>query len=456
VPNGVYHKTDSLEEEEKTLLDFQILAHTPHACDRSYQHTNFKACRVDKPNWVRQLKSGVLTTAAESMHATRTWVKKDDEWRVRFCDMPGLNPLDPYYSENELKSTTWEIHRCKRFKSCPKIPFALRGVKVRARRVRVHTSAGEQNSAREYCSLDAMRCGAFGYLMVNDCARAVSATKCVVDRWVLPLVGIVFGGDDNADSELLLRNLRQHCEYAFMGEIDGLKDAVLFSKMRETLLDSYDSTNKNKLELVSQMANGLLFAVFGVGVANDKDTKRGLQHTSSDESPHKIYVQQATCARYIAEKLGENEQKIKISNGGKKFSYVLSDDRYITPGSSLYLFSKRVSVFVPIRWLMQCVIWAKDSLEGQGGVHPRWVTQVMGGGIVEAKEIESCNNWIVGHGNRPTTSITLKQRLLTANAIFVESGTTDNQVWSQNEIASDITGAISPKAGWALTREQRM
>ena len=144
----------------------------------------------------------------------------------------------------------------------------------------------------------------------------------------------------------------------------------------------------------------------------------------------KIYVQQATCASYIAEKLVENERK--ISDGGKTFSYVLNDDRYITPGSSLYLFSKRVSVFVPIRWLMQCVIWAKDS-EDEGGVHAGWVTQVIGGRIAEAKEREQCQNWIDGHGDIHQTSITLKKRLLTVNTIFVESGTTDNQVWSQME-----------------------
>lgn len=359
MPNGVYHRTDWLEEEEKTLLDFQILAHSPHACDLTYQHTNFKACSVEKPTWVLLFKSGAQTIAAESMNATRTWVEKEGEWRVRFCDMPGDNPLDPYHSENKLKSTTWEIHRCKRFKTCPRIPFALRGIEVRARRVRVHTSALEQSHAREYCSLDAMRCGAFGYLNVNDCARAGSATKCVVDRWVLPLIGIVFGEvEDSADSKLL-EELRKHCPYAFMGQIDGLEHTDLFSKMRETLLDSYDYTDTKKVELVGQMANGLLFAVFGVGVTGEKDTKRGLSHPSSDETPHKIYVQQATCASYIAEKLVENERK--ISDGGKTFSYVLNDDRYITPGSSLYLFSKRVSVFVPIRWLMQCVIWAKDS-----------------------------------------------------------------------------------------------
>jgi hypothetical protein len=131
-----------------------------------------------------------------------------------------------------------------------------------------------------------------------------------MDPWVLPLVSIVFSDDDNSADSELLQKLRKHCPYAFMGEIDSLKDTGLFSKMRETLLDSYYSTDKRKLELVGQMANGLLFAVFGVGVAGEKDTKRGLQHTSSDESPHKIYVQQATCARYIAEKLGENKRKI--------------------------------------------------------------------------------------------------------------------------------------------------
>jgi hypothetical protein len=276
--------------------------------------------------------------------------------------------------------------------------------------------------------------------MGTDCASAVSATKCVVDRWVLPLVGIVFGDDDDIADSQLLQKLREHCPYAFMGEIGSLRDAALFSKMRETLLDSYDSTNKNKLELVSQMANGLLFAVFGVGVAGERDAKRGLQHTSSDETPHKIYVQQANCARYIAEKLGENEQK--ISDGGITFSYVLSDDRYVTPGSSLYLFSQRVSVFVPIRWLMQCVVWAKNSLDGEGGVHDRWVKEVIAGNVAQVKDGESCDNWIRGHSDVPAIRITLKQRLLTAQTIFVESGTTDNQVWSQNEIASDVTDAV--------------
>jgi hypothetical protein len=68
---------------------------------------------------------------------------------------------------------------------------------------------------------------------------------------------------------------------------------------------------------------------------------------------------------------------------------------------------------------MQCVIWAKDSLEDQGGVHALWVTQVIGGGISEAKEMESCNNWIVGHSNSPETSITLKRRLLMMMMSFI-------------------------------------
>jgi hypothetical protein len=286
----VYHRTDWLEEEEKTLLDYEILAHSPHACDLTYQHTNFKACSVEKPAWVQLFKSGAMPTAAQSMNATRTWVEKEGEWRVRFCDMPGENPLDPYHSENKLKSTTWEIHRCKRFKACPQIPFALRGVEVRARRVRVHTSALEQRHAREYCSLDAMRCGAFGYLNVNDCAQAGSATKCVVDHWVLPLIGIVFGDDvDSADSQLL-QKMREQCPYAFMGKIDSLEHTELFSKMRETLLDSYDYTDKKKVALVGQMANGLLFAVFVVGVTGERDTKRELSHPSSDETPHMMIL----------------------------------------------------------------------------------------------------------------------------------------------------------------------
>jgi hypothetical protein len=38
--------------------------------------------------------------------------------------------------------------------------------------------------------------------------------------------------------------------------------------------------------------------------------------------------------------------------------YEVAENDYISPGTSLYLFAERVAIFVLIRWLMQCVVWA--------------------------------------------------------------------------------------------------
>jgi hypothetical protein len=396
-----------------------------------------------------------LRQPAEAANATRTWLFKDGEWHVRFCSMSRMSRpggfLLPYNSENELKATPREIQRCVRFNnSCPSIPFAVRGQTVKGRRVLVHKSAEKPESyTRDYCSLDSARCGAFGYLVGENCARARAATKCVLDRFASPLVDIVFrpdGGDvnDYTSDEALLLALRRHCKYAFSKKIAGMDNAELLSEMRATLLSPYSSTDAEALAGVSSMANALVFAVFGVGADRTLDHGRGLSRGA--DSSLDVYVEQAKCARYLAEHMKKAEKRFGGPAAGK-VSYYIDEARYSSPGSSLYLFSERVAVFVPLRWLMQCVVWAKDDGQGQaaweGGVHKEWAARVLAGKM--DGDAASCANW---DWRQPAAEshVTLKKRLLTARRVFTVVESDDDNVWSINTIANDVDTAVF----WAL------
>ncbi len=457
-PERVFHRTDGHSAE--SLWHQKILAHEPVPCDRSYQHSDLPACST---NDLRSpvLTSGARRAAARSLNATRTWISRAGKWHARFCALKqDAWFLSPYSSRDGLKAAPREIQRCSRFRVCPSIAFAVRGQVVPRRRVLVwkKDETTPEEYTRHHCSLDAARCGSFGQMVQhegNDCLDAAKHSACRVDRLTSPLISIVFS--DGLEREIttgtsqqddaLLAELRKHCPYAFTERIDGLVGEDLFSTIRETMAMEYDSVDLEATKKVHRMANALVFAVFGVGSAA---STRGLSaeryahdaRESPRDTPFDVYIKQGNCARYVAARMKD----LQTRYSGPDFNgldYEVAENDYVSPGTSLYLFAERVAIFVPIRWLMQCVVWAGSD---EGGVSADFVGVVVDGRIVEDSEAAFCRNWQASFENNVHLQVTLKVRLLTARMIFA---VTKNEEWlftDDRQIVRDVHTAVV----WAL------
>ncbi len=453
-PDKLFHRTD--DYAAKMLWDHGTLAHEPAACDRSYQHSDFPACGT------RDLRSKVRTSEsspidAPNLTAVRTWIKKDGVWYARFCDLKKESWfLSPYFSDNGLKSTPREIQRCSNFGVCPSIPFTVRAQAVPQRRVQIwkKDETEPEDRTRSYCTLDAARCGSFGQMVQStdagiDCKDAAESTKCRVDPLTSPLISIVFGGDLGGEGELNYKNdeinlakLRKHCPYAFTETISDRNDITLFSVIRDRLTSEYDSQDISHKKEVHEMTNALVFAVFGLGRASNT---RGLQgktrhNAGGTDTPFDAYIKQGYCARYVAQRMKEQQSKYSEVPG---LDYEISANDFTSPGTSLYLFADRVAIFVPMRWLMQCVVWAGI---GDDGVAADFVKEVVDGNIVGVSGAGSCQNWIHSFDTKKMSeTTTLKRRLLTSTSIFT---VTENEdfVFGDRQIVRDMHTAVA----WAL------
>jgi hypothetical protein len=448
----LFHRTD--EFEAKMLWgDHKTLAHSPVACDRSYQHSEFRACGNSDLR-SRAQTSGPSPKDALQLNATRTWINKNGFWHARFCALQRDEWfLSPCFSDNGLKSTPREIQRCSRFRVCPSIPFEVRGQSVAERRVLIWKKDGVESDdrTRSYCTLDAARCGSFGQMVQStetgiDCRDAAKHTKCRVDRLTSPLISIVFGDEVQFSTALdtqKLSELRQHCPYAFIESISEKMGIDLFSRIREILTTEYDSQEPVCKKQVHAMTNALVFAVFGIGEYSGRGLERKTSFGSiKEDTQFDAYIKQGSCVRYVAQRMKEKEIEYSQITG---LDYEIDAYDYTSPGTSLYLFADRVTIFVPMRWLMQCVVWA-DSAELEGGVHADFVKHVVDGDIVDVVGAAQCQNWKDSfNDNKIHESMTLKKRLLTSTSIFT---VTENEDFGFNDrqIVSDLNTAVA----WAL------
>ena len=374
---------------------------------------------------------------------------------MRFCELAKESWfLSPYVSDNDLRSAPREIQRCSRFRVCPSIPFTVRAHSVPQRRVRIwkKDETEPEDITRSYCSLDAARCGSFGYMVQStpagiDCSDAAKHTKCRVDRLTSPLISIVFGdgGESNTVSiQKKLDELRVHCPYAFMESIKGSEGITLFSNIRDRLTTEYDSTQIVGKKEVHEWTNALVFAVFGLG--QNRGT-RGLngkytQESTVSDTQLDAYIKQGRCARYVAQRMKEQQIEYSKITG---LEYEIGANDYTSPGTSLYLFANRVTIFVPMRWWMQCVVWA-DSGQIEGGVDADFVKEVVDGNIVNVLGNAQCNNWKESLDDKNMgREMTLKRRLLTSKNIFT---VTENEEFSfgDRQIVKDLHTAVA----WAL------
>jgi hypothetical protein len=331
--------------------------------------------------------------------------------------------------------------------------FAVRGQIVPQRRVRVwkKDEKDPEDRTRGYCSLDAARCGSFGQMVQStpsgiDCKDAAANTKCRVDRLTSPLISVVFGDTLELTSMADVENLaalRIHCPYAFTEYISDYHDIDLFSRVRNRLTTEYDSKDTARKKEVHAMTNALVFAVFGLGNAPGTRGLQGKTPPDAEKDTHfDAYIKQGYCARYVAQRMKQQQIEYSKITG---LDYEIDANDYTSPGTSLYLFAERVAIFVPMRWLMQCVVWAGSGAT-EGGVDDAFVNEVVDGNIVGVTGAGQCQNWEDSfNGQKMHTRMTLKKLLLTSTSIFT---VTENEVFEFNDrqIIRDLHTAVV----WAL------
>jgi hypothetical protein len=179
------------------------------------------------------------------------------------------------YSKNARR----DIRRCIEFNLCPSTKFHVRGRAVESRRVQVHEAREDSPfgveavaAARDYCSLDAQRCWGMGFLLGRDCEEVArdEGAVCVVDRLVLPLLGIVYAREDTRqfpatrpEFAARLLDLRGACARAFRSSLGSEEDELsLFIRVYEHLTQPYAWTDSDRRALVAEYANRLLWLVY--------------------------------------------------------------------------------------------------------------------------------------------------------------------------------------------------
>lgn len=315
------------EPQDDLMSELGILRMTPHVCDRSYQHTNFKACSSN-------------VQGVEGYKATRTWQNSSKGLQATFCDLTenGGNVfgfLAPYTNDaGLLKIVSEEVQRCSLFDVCPRLPFEVQGVAVYARKVRQAQVSRDgivqrSSSNREYCWRDAHVCRGVGYLQGSHCSDTENI--CVPDPFVLPVLAVL-------QAHPSVESLRQHCFRAFTGT------TVNFQTTLVTLQQSY---LPDQAAAVMDTANRAMLAVFGIEPSQAQ--------TDADNYMEK-YLEDSKCAAHVAMLVSENVQ-----------SDVYQE--LVTVGSSMYLFQDRVAVFVSFDWLWRCVI---IPVTGRGAKFSWW------------------------------------------------------------------------------------
>jgi hypothetical protein len=459
VPDSLVFRTD--EPEARMLSDLNVLRHQPHACDRSYAHTEYKACYAQ--DYRARLETPKGSSLAKSVDITRTWVRRDSEWHARFCDLKGGGDvtgfLSPYkQSSVTLHSAPQDIRRCADFRLCPTLMFHIRGKGVDRRRVRVYEKSVDSpfgvkanpTLARDYCALDAQRCWGAGYMLGTDCAdvNREESSLCIPDQLVLPLVTIVFGDATSLTEEQAktkLSVLRQSCVHAF-GE--GLSDSgkrgqELFRDVFDHLTTPYKWTDTERLLKVQRYASGLLWFVFGMD-AEGGSGKRGFDSI-------KRYLEHSDCLVYLAKKLLENEQVMDLQVNAEADLYPSSYEQRLVPGASLYIFERRVPVAISFRWFTQCVVLANAN---EGGVIARFLAHIVEGEHTDTDTVQ-CDNYLRGlkyMQHVDEAPLPLKKWLQTAPFLFEQMDFVDSNSEIQTvqmhatQISRDVINTIS----WAV------
>lgn len=466
VSDSIFTPTNS--EESKYVHNF--LKPESHPCDRSYMHSDYKLCNLDAVRIENfQVQEPAMKTTATRTHIMSSENNKETD-TVRFCYMNGnsitgfLNPFSN--ADSSLISSSQEINRCAIFERCPSIRFKVRGITFESRLVQVFvknqdfTQPTPKQFTREYCTVDNQRCMGIGHLLGNDCLEATNNGEplestsdtssagdiCVIDQFVLPLRKIVFQNAPGIGEETPMQkyeNFVQHCPLAFSARFDGLSGFQLFENMYQILYSTYAfKPYKNNIQKkkIIKYANGLLLAVFGL---SDEPAFKGRGGRGLSNIDH--YLQLTQCVVYVTQEFEKEEFRLKeagftytsaTSIGVDAISYKAS------PGSSLYLFDQYTAIFMPLRWFLQCILFAASTSEG--GVHSGFIPALLNSDIslAEYPEYTSCTNYNYEGSNADNNFVTLEHRLRTAPSphIFTQK---DEVQFSENQIVNDVDNLIS-------------
>lgn len=429
-------RTDKADAQ--TLESLSVLKTLGQPCDRSYAHSDFAACFG--PASVAAQRSRA-TFQAQPVQAARTWTLRQDSWHANFCAQQGAGAVSGFlspYNVDTLHSAARDITRCSKLGLCPSTSFHVRGSQVESRRVLVHTLSEDSpdgvtaaTEARDYCALDAQRCWGMGHLLGADCAEvdAERSALCVVDALVLPLLPVVYGTSklrtaSEFSAQLLL--LRSHCPRAFKESFDSRADVSLFEHVFVHLTQPYAWTDTARRQRVLEYSNALFLFVFGA---------RGF--TSVEH-----YLEHSRCAVFIASALNANQQRFaEKAQLGLVFyhsSLVGSPSEPalpVLPGASLYLIDRRLPISINLRWLMQCVVLSKDTVEG--GVAQSFLAELNSGALAARTDTVDCGNY--RHDTRATDSMPLASWLRKARYLFTQL---DSAELNPVQISQDIDSSI--------------
>jgi hypothetical protein len=432
-------RTDRAEAESIERL--AVLKTLSHACDRSYAHTDFAACFFDAQASRVDSDSHF---AAQAVEAARTWKLRDGVWHARFCALQGARPVTGFlspYDASTLHSAARDVTRCTKLGLCPKTSFHVRGQQVEARRVRVHVLSEDspsnvrpKDAARDYCGLDAQRCWGMGFLLGDDCAEVDKelSALCVVDELVLPLLVVAYGNAPlrtQAQFESTLAMLQGHCRRAFAQSFNGRVGWKLFQHVYDYLTQPYAWTDSARRQLVLEYANGLFWFVFGV-----------LDERGITDVDH--YLEHSRCATFVSRGLAKHEAS--FSQGTRFYHSSRTDgplqaQRPVLPGASLYLIERRLPVSISLRWLLQCVVLAKDASEG--GVMPSFLVELNRGTLAARQDTVDCANY---RHDAQELSMPLSSWLRKAKFLFTQLESPDlNPLQVSRDVFASIGRAVA-------------
>ena len=433
--------TSTHDVESNTLMESNILFPNVHGCDRSYEHTEYGSCA---------LHAQTMSLTTQPFSAVRTWKVENGTEYVRFCNMrerDGVTGfLAPYTpSKQTLLLAPQQIRRCTEFNICPTVNFHVRGIQVYRRRVHtvIKTTSNditESIAVRDFCTLDAQRCFAIGSLVCPSstdcsCAETVESKICAFDYLVLPMLSVLRELSGDGQRFRSLQEIREFCPYAFSNRLDTWgKDDELYETFQSKFLGvadtilwyNYDDTRLRDTLLF--LSNALFFSMFGI--TEDPQT-RGFDSLEK-------YLNQAKCVAHIARRLHDNEeyhtQQQQPTNPDRKIYYMSSEESVdVIPGGSLYLFVQRQAVFVPLRWLAQCVVLANHQ---EGGVYDNWVRSLLFGTLDQNQHTDCLNYAYKGSTNQ----VSLKRRLQTARFLFTQK---ESQDFYHHEFVADLRSVVS-------------
>ena len=397
--NSFHHFTD---RASNFLIEAGFLQQNAHACDVDYQHSTFKICTKF---------AGTIPNTDFAFDATFTASRTRFQNSLQFCNLQGrrrarsgfLNPYVFRATQEEIDTLLYvpeTIRDCRDFGICVPTNFYIDGQLVtnlnseQARQVSVVNTDTSgfpstfETNIRAYLHSDSQTCNAVGYVVSGQSG----VTYCVVDRFTLPLLGVLFGvGEDNIMLPLYSRSsetaveekfasLLQHCPRAFD------QDVSTFLRYYRVLSRPYYSEDKNA---VTKQANNLLLEVFG--------RQRGFNNINA-------YEEMKDCAVHLLLRMGEQRNAlIEVMP-----TYLLGND--VHPGLSLYMFRRHALLHVPFIWTWNCVLMAEYD---DNGAPSDWLER-----MTDSSRFDdiTCKNFEPVQSSK----IFAYKRLQTANVFFTQ------------------------------------